>query len=216
MDPGLRAGWRPDFPATTLSNAVWVKDVERPSRFHWLTLILCTTAAVGLAMGGVWLALERAATATDEALAAAHARWATRPFARYRLVTELATESGKVCRQDTEVYREQVMAVFQNSCSDSLRTVTTLFTAIETYTSMPPCQTTCACSGPIFVHAVYDDQWGFAKEINAWLRPEGRWFNPAYWKYRLTRTGCFVTGFDDEKITVLSLTPLPDPQDARQ
>ena len=180
-------------------------NVISKHRTPWLlgslaALIVC--AAIGVAL--------TFALARDADLQRARSRWDARPFSRYHLITEhdggLAT-----CRQDVEIDRDRVVAVFANTCAREPITVANLFIDIErcNLTISGQCGPNgCACDGPIAVDARFDAALGYPTLFEVRSQAERRWQYLEYWR-RLLTGGCTLVGFSGPSITVVALTPLP-------
>jgi hypothetical protein len=161
-------------------------------------------AACALALGGViWLA---PAPARD--LAAAQRRWGARPFSGYRLVIE--THAFGSCHYEIEVRDERVTTILQRSCLGPAPTVTDMFHEIQAHIDERSCGPNgCACDGPIGVEVVYDSQLGYPTQFVIRPQPQHRWQYIGYWKQAVFGGGCTLIGWISQRMTVLSLTPLP-------
>jgi hypothetical protein len=180
--------------------------MERLSRsMVWWVALVAGIAAVGC---GAVVFLQWPTPARN--LATAEARWAARPFVRYRMVVE----SGPACQLDVMVQDEQVVDTFHRSaCGHPARSVNDLFSLIERNKPVDrPCTLyKCACRLSITVYASYDDQWGYPQRVAVWSQQEDNWLNSDYWQYVLMfgkLPGCARTS-DAEIVRVLSLTPAP-------
>lgn len=179
--------------------------MRRPRKSAWLIVSLTAVGLFGLAAGGLWLALNARLPAQE--LVAAQKRWAARSFSNYRLSIELRSDTGFVCKQDSAIANETIVATFQNTCPRTPRTITALFAEIKALAAMRRCRGGCACDGEVLVYADYDKQLGYPKEFTARLWPEARWLSLTTWQRLWSGGGCYVAGFVGETIRVLSLAP---------
>jgi hypothetical protein len=156
------------------------------------------------------IALLHALSGADE-LARGRARWQARPFARYRLVTELFG-GMRACRQDVEILNERVVQVFENTCPRSAVTVTNLFLEIDRFELIVGGRcgpNGCECDGSIEVDASFDPALGYPKAFHVRSRPAERWRYLSYWRRLASGAACPRAGFDGPAVEVVALTPLP-------
>ncbi|HEX5691032.1 MAG TPA: DUF6174 domain-containing protein [Roseiflexaceae bacterium] len=164
--------------------------------------LLAGACVLGVA-AAVWLAPEPARD-----LAAAQHRWQARPFSAYRMIVE--TQAFGACRFEVEIHDEQVTAILERSCLSPAPTVTDLFHTIQQHADENRCGPNgCACDGPIGAEVVYDAQLGYPTEVLVRPQAQQRWRYPGYWKRAVFGGGCTLIGWIGQRITVLSLTPLP-------
>jgi hypothetical protein len=140
-------------------------------------------------------------------LAQAERRWASRPFARYRIVLRAASW----CQVDVEIQGERVAQVFENTCPGEPKTVGDLFVQIRQLDSTPErvycAPDGCECTETHAVEADYDAALGFPHSIRVRRPRVPNW--QALTGYLLSRglPSC-LTPRDMEVINVVSLVPI--------
>jgi len=162
--------------------------------------------ALLLAGGG---ALAAAPTTARARLAAAHARWALRPFDAYRLVVE---ESAVRCRQDVAVRAEEVVKRFSDTCRTVPWTISGLFTLAErNHSTRYRCvDQGCACDTVMTAHVFYDSQLGYPDRLEFHWAIEPNISHPDFWRQLLAGRAvpqCRVMTYN-QTIQVISLTPM--------
>ena len=176
-----------------------------PSFSAWLYALL--GIMVGVLAAGVLLMAPVQPRGQPE-LDAARARWAARPFSRYRLALEIGSLG---CKQELEVDGERVVAVRKNTCHAVEFTVSQIFDAIERdiRTRNGRCGTNgCGCDGVQQVEAIYDSRLGFPVSKQVALNAAARWRFPEYWRHRLAGGLCTSREQSHERVTVIALQPI--------
>lgn len=173
------------------------------------SLLLGVAAAL---LSCVLLALVLPQAPPDERVrerTAAEARWAARPFARYRLVLQ-----DRFCHQDVEIHGDQVVTVFRNTCEHPAWTIADLFRLIarDQTVSIPCIAMGCACDDILTVRATYDPTLGYPQTIRVRVHATPNWRHPDYWKrawMMKSLPNCDVLMDGSKTIKVHALTPLP-------
>ena len=145
-------------------------------------------------------AAARATTAQLQELEAAKARWAARPFSRYRLAVQ-ADSSLARCAQDLEVHGTEPAIVLENTCPSTL-TMEDLLASIESTITARECGPNgCECDGFVAIDVVYDQQWGYPRSIRRFLQED---WTTRPWPLRdLFRSrGCTLVGIVFYEFTV--------------
>ncbi|MBD2459574.1 hypothetical protein H6G89_00830 [Oscillatoria sp. FACHB-1407] len=171
------------------------------------------TAAI---VGGVLLSLGVATLlyqrhAPRQQFKQAQQTWSTQKPDRYRMTVEyrILTDSPG-CQQEIEVQNEAIARVVRDTCQNQLNlvtpmTVSDIFARFQTPATESTCGPNgCQCDGAIRIHATYDAQLGYPRQIES--RLERDWLNPSHWGFN---TPCTMIGFIGEHVGVVSLEPLP-------
>lgn len=143
-------------------------------------------------------------------LAAAHVRWASRPFDGYRLVVE---ESAVRCRQDVGVRAETIVKQFSDTCRTIPWTVSALFMLAErNHSTRYACvDLGCACDTVMTARVVYDPQFGYPSRLEFHWVSEPNMRHLDFWKQLLAERAiphCRPLTYS-QTIQVVSLTPMP-------
>ncbi|MDX2214088.1 MAG: DUF6174 domain-containing protein [Oculatellaceae cyanobacterium bins.114] len=167
-------------------------------------------------VGGVLLSLSIATliyqrVAPSQQFKHAQQHWNTHKPDRYRLMVKYQTLSDLPgCEQAVEVQQEAIARVLQDTCQNQLNlvppmTVSDIFVRFYPQATEQTCGPNgCQCDGVIRVHATYDHQLGYPRQIES--RLERDWFNPLHWQLNHP---CTSIGFIGERIEVVSLESLP-------
>lgn len=177
--------------------------VINQSRLQWLAIVILF-AISGLALYGDRVLLFNSST---NQLAAAKQKWVTQAVEHYRLSINYFHLN---CQQEVEIKDEKVIGVRKNTCSTiPVQTITDLFNQIKSKADGKECGPNgCACDGPLGVDAIYDDQFGYPRQVEIRLQPEKRWLYFNSLNDIFPGRMCTAVGFIDQKITVREFSPI--------
>jgi len=176
-----------------------------------VTAILVGVCLVALVILSGWgVDVSHGIETSPEAFTDSWTLWKGRSFARYRMIasyTGADPHIGSACRQEIEVYQDQVVEVIQNDCNETwLKTVDSIFALFQKIVGTGPnrVEASDGCRYHV-VDAKYDHELGYPIFIeNRLVHAKERY----RYIYRETTKLCLTIGPALYTIKIESLIPL--------
>jgi hypothetical protein len=151
----------------------------------------------------------------SELRADAQQRWATRPFAAYRVALRIEYWN-RVCFQELEVHGELVRRVVSDTCltsSFSMMTVPRLYEMSQRLEQAPSCYPDgqpCACRLRRIGKIEYDARLGYPRQIVYRREALPNWTHLDFWRHLWLQRDLPTCGTSRTlRIAVISFVPLP-------
>jgi hypothetical protein len=166
-------------------------------------------------VSGAVLALIALPSTPSMRRASAQDRWATRPFAGYRIAMRVEF-LNQACFQEIEVQGDRVAKIISDTCqtsSFSSMTIGRLFEISERVEQAPTCYADaepCACRQMRIGKIDYDTALGYPLEITYRRVVQPNWTHLDFWKRLWGRRNLPSCGLmRSTRIVVLSFAPIP-------